>query len=111
VKNGRTRKIAILGAALAAATTLATTPTGSAQAAAGPCWSYTFVHWGVPTAGSQCPSGTFGWQHRVVATFHKAGVGNVTLRGPWASGNSKSYASAGYNWFVVSHYVEQNGDN
>ncbi|SDK63173.1 hypothetical protein SAMN05421874_109139 [Nonomuraea maritima] len=105
------KKIATLATALVVATTLTTTAAGSAQAAAGPCWSYTFVDWGISTAGSQCPSGTFGWSHRVVATFAKDGQLNKTLRGPWKGGTSKSYVSAGLGWQVISHHVEQSGDN
>lgn len=109
--NAHVTKIATFATALAAATTLATTTAGSAQAAAGPCWSYSFVDWGISTAGSQCPTGTFGWSHRVVATFAKQGYLNKTVYGPWKGGGSKSYAKAGLGWQVISHRVEQSGEN
>jgi hypothetical protein len=70
-----------------------------------------YIGWGVPTAGSQCPAGTYSWEHRVVATFHKAGWGETTLYGPWVGGTSKSYVSAGYGWNVIAHHVEQDGNS
>ncbi|MFE3199524.1 hypothetical protein ACWGR4_05500 [Embleya sp. NPDC055664] len=99
--------VAPSSSAVAATPTTAVAESARPAAAAYPCWAYTFVDWGVPTAGSQCKSGTVSWQHRVVATFHKAGVGTETHAGPWVGGNSKSYVSVGYNWFVTDLHVEQ----
>ena len=60
----------------------------------GPCWAYTFNDWGHQAAGTQCSSGSSGWNHQVWIRCRRAGGGGDTYTrwGAWVGGNSKSKA-------------------